>query len=99
MGVRVWMKVVSDTVMTDSISVKEGKIVDVKKGPMKDEGVDVERVFVTCMADEQEGWISVKGNQGSVFLAEGGNQFKVKAATILTEDFGLEGGSADATKK
>merc|ERR1711933_554725 len=46
------------------------------------------------------GWLPVAGNQGTVFLVEANNQFRVVKETILTESFELDGGgSKDATRK
>merc|ERR1719203_54586 len=41
------------------------------------------------MRDDLEGWATVTGNQGTIFLREGGNLFKVVKDTILTDTFGL----------
>jgi len=107
--VRVFMKVAKDTVITSGISIKEsktlrrlevGEIVEILEGPIKEDKVDVMRVHAKVMKDELEGWITLAGNQGTVFLEEGGNLFKVVKETILTESFELDGGgSKDATRK
>merc|ERR1712099_96765 len=69
-------------------------------GPLKEDDAEVARVRVKAMKDDVDGWVTPMGNQGTVFLEEGGNLFKVVKETILTESFELDGGSSkDATRK
>merc|ERR1712176_1279230 len=51
------------------------------------------------MKDEIEGWVTLSGNSGTMFLEEGGNLFKVVKDTILTPEFELDAGADKATKK
>lgn len=107
--IRVFMKLVKDTVITSGISIKEsktlrrlevGEVVEILEGPVKEDKVEVMRVHAKVMKDNIEGWITLRGNQGSTFLEEGGNIFKVVKETILTDEFELEGGQAkDAARK
>merc|ERR1719231_1464635 len=39
------------------------------------------------MNDDLEGWVTPVGNQGTVFLQDGGDKFKVVKETILTGSF------------
>merc|ERR1712062_80429 len=84
---------------TGGVNVKESKtlrrlevndVVEVLQGPMKDDSVNVDRIFARVMKDGTEGYITIAGNQGTVFLKEGGGTFKVVKETILTEAFELE---------
>ena len=43
------------------------------------------------MSDDLEGWVTPVGNQGTVFLEDGGNVFKVVKDTILTGTFIIGG--------
>uniref|UniRef100_A0A7S2B3I9 EF-hand domain-containing protein n=1 Tax=Alexandrium andersonii TaxID=327968 RepID=A0A7S2B3I9_9DINO len=107
--IRVFMKVIKDTVITSGISIKEsktlrrldlGEVVEILEGPVKEDTVEVLRVKAKVMKDDVEGWITMAGNQGTVFLEDGGHLFKVVKDTILTESFELDGGgSKDATRK
>lgn len=106
--VRNYMKVAKDTVITSGASIKDsktlrrldaGEIVEVVRGPCEEGTVKVMRVQAKVMKDDLEGWITVSGNQGTTFLEEGGNIFKVVAETILTDAFELDGGDAGAAKK
>merc|ERR1712224_676312 len=63
----------------------------------KDESVGVMRARVRAMKDQAEGWATTAGNQGTPFLQEGGNQFKVLKETILTDTF-IIGASATTRK-
>lgn len=77
-----------------------GEVVEIIEGPVKEESVDVLRVHATVMKDGLDGWITLAGNQGTIFLEDGGNLFKVVKETILTESFDLEGGAAkESTRK
>lgn len=105
--IRVYMKVVKETAMTASMSIKESKtlrrlevneVVEVIEGPVLEESVGVQRVRAKVMKDNLEGWITTAGNQGTVFLQEGGNVFKVVKETILTESFDLESKKEETRK-
>ena len=54
--------------------LKIGEAVEVLEGPVEEEGLERVRVRTTC--DDQEGWVSLKGNQGTKFLQAGGNTFR-----------------------
>lgn len=107
--IRVYMKVIKDTVITGGLCIKDTKtvrrlelneVVEILEGPVKEETVDVMRVSVKAMKDGVQGWVTLVGNQGSKFLEEGGNTFKVVKETILTESFGLEtSASKESTRK
>jgi len=106
--VRVFMKVAKDTVVTEGLSIKEsktlrrleiGEVVELLEGPSEEETVKVMRLKVKVMKDDLEGWVTKSGNQGTNFLVEGGNQFKVVTETILTETFALDGSGAKASTK
>lgn len=103
---RVTMKVVKETIMTCGISIKAAalrrldlnEVVEVLDGPLKEDSVEVRRIRGRVMKDGLEGWITVSGNQGTAFLKEGGDRFKVVKETILTDSFELDG-DKDATKR
>lgn len=107
--IRQFFKVVKDTVLTVNLSIKEGKsvrrmecgeVIEVLKGPMPEsDGGALQRVFAKCMKDGQEGWVTVEGNQGSKYIQEGGNIFKVVKETILTESCDIGGGSKESARK
>jgi len=101
--IRIFMKVSKDTVITSGMSIKEsktlrrldvGEMVEVIEGPMKEEKVEVMRVHAKVMKDNLDGWITLEGNQGTVFLEDSGNLFKVVKETILTESFEIDSGAA-----
>merc|ERR1712151_1155152 len=50
------------------------------------------------MKDGLEGWATIMGNQGTTFLKEGGNTFKVVKETILTESFDISAPTSDKKK-
>mmetsp|Transcript_30916 Transcript_30916/g.64858 ORF Transcript_30916/g.64858 Transcript_30916/m.64858 type:complete len:163 (-) Transcript_30916:144-632(-) len=103
------MKVAKDTVITSGATILEGtnlrrleagEILEILEGPIEEDTVHVMRVHAKAMKDDVDGWVSVAGNQGSVFLEDGGNLWKVIKETILTESFELDGDSSkDATRK
>jgi len=101
--IRAFMKVAKDTVITAGISIKEsktlrrldiGELVEIIEGPLKEDTVGVVRVHARVVKDDIDGWITLEGNQGTVFLEDSGNEFKVVKETILTEAFELDGGAS-----
>jgi len=106
--VRQFLKVAKDTVVTAGLSIKEsktlrrlevGEVVEILEGPQEEETVKVMRLKVKVMKDDLEGWVTKSGNQGTMFLEDGGNTFKVIAETILTETFALDGTGAKASTR
>jgi hypothetical protein len=47
---------------------EKGELVVVVEGPIHDDKLNVDRVKCKSLADGTEGWMTVKGNQGTVFL-------------------------------
>mmetsp|Transcript_37691 Transcript_37691/g.75063 ORF Transcript_37691/g.75063 Transcript_37691/m.75063 type:complete len:159 (+) Transcript_37691:2-478(+) len=100
------MKVVKDAALTEGLTIKDakavrrldvGEVVQVLEGPVKEETAEVDRVRVRAMRDNSEGWTSVAGNQGTLFLKEGVT-LKVIKETILTEGFEIEAPKEEARK-
>lgn len=97
--IRKFMKATKASVITEDISIKskiirrleEGEVLEVITGPTKEESVDVARLHVKAMKDDTTGWVTPVGNQGTIFLEEGGNMFKVVKETILTGSFVIGG--------
>merc|ERR1712194_220584 len=92
---RRFMIVVKDTAMTPEMGVAGGKpmrkletkeIVEVFKGPIRGTN-GVSRVQCKALSDDLEGWVSVAGNQGTKFLVEGGNLYKVVKRSVMTNSF------------
>jgi len=101
--VRKYMKVMKTAALTDHKGIKEsksirrlleGEVVEALGTPQKEDEVDLMRLRVKAMNDSAEGWVTISGNQGTIFLKEGGHMFKVVKETILTETFSLEGPSS-----
>merc|ERR1719161_2371177 len=62
--------------LTDQFSISKSKVVrtlevgeilEVLEGPNKDEATKVERIRVTAPKDKATGWVTVQGNQGTVY--------------------------------
>jgi len=105
--VKSYMKVVKDTVMSSELNVKEGtvlrrlevdEVVEVLEGPVTEGSVGVERARAKAVSDGTEGWITLQGTQGSVYVVESTRLFKVVKETILTESFEL-GESKGVTRR
>merc|ERR1712187_150929 len=113
--IRVYMKVVNGTTITEELAVEKtagkdtkpalrrlepGEVLAIEEGPTKDPVSDLNRVRVRTMQDNIEGWVTVQGNMGTVFLKEGGGAFKVVKETIMTEPFDVGAvKDKDASKK
>jgi hypothetical protein len=105
--VRFYMKVVKETVITQSKGIKDSKtlrrlelneVCEVIEGPTKEEAVDVLRTRVRTLRDSIDGWVTPVGNHGTVFLQEGNLIMKVAKETILTADFDV-GGSKETKQQ
>jgi len=104
---RVMMKVVKDVAITETFCIKDtktvrrldlGEVIEVVDGPRKEEATDVTRVHARAMSDGAEGWVTIEGNHGTVFLKEGGSTFKVVKDTILTECFQIDASKEESRK-
>jgi len=87
-------KVVESTVVTTGLSIKDsgtvrrvkaGEMIELLEGPKKEELACMMRIKGKAVKDGSIGWITVAGNQGKTFLEEGGNLYKVRKETPLTE--------------
>jgi len=105
--IRLFMKVVKDTVITETMEIKDsktlrraevGEVFEVLEGPVTEESTKLPRLKVRAMLDGQEGWVTQAGNKGTTFLEEGGNTFKCVKETILTQSFDIAA-QQDPTKK
>lgn len=94
---RTLMKVVKTTAMTEGMCIKSSKttrrldvndVVTVLEGPTWCEESWVLRIHAKIQ--DSEGFVTVSGNQGSVFLRAGGSHYKVLKATELTDEFEQE---------
>jgi len=97
--IRFVMRVVRATIMGSDVSLKKSKnvrkveaneVMEVLQGPVPEPDVKVQRIQAKALKDGSEGWISVAGNQGTVFLAEGQQLYYVVDDTDLTDAFELE---------
>jgi len=93
--IRVFYKCVKETILTDGMSVRDStpvrrvevtEVVEVLEGPVKDESFGMMRVKARMLKDGKEGWISIAGNRGTVFLKRGGNMYKVVKETVLSRN-------------
>eukprot|EP00811_Abedinium_folium_P012724 NODE_2180_length_2274_cov_10.467163.p2 GENE.NODE_2180_length_2274_cov_10.467163~~NODE_2180_length_2274_cov_10.467163.p2 ORF type:complete len:279 (+),score=84.57 NODE_2180_length_2274_cov_10.467163:907-1743(+) len=101
--VRVYFKVVSQTVLTDGMGIKgnktvrrleEGELLEAEDGPKKEADAGVMRVYARALKDGAMGYVTVEGNQGTIFLVEGGDVFKVARDVDLTSALQVEDGEA-----
>jgi len=59
----------------------------VEEGPVEQEGAGITRVKGKSLKDEQVGWITVKGNAGTVYAEASGKHFCVLKDVPLTKKF------------
>jgi len=99
--VKKYMKVVQATAMTNEAEIGSGKparkleageVVEVIEGPIKDLATKVSRIRCKALKDDLEGWLSIAGNQGTVFLEEKAHGlYKVLKKTVVTDSFEMNG--------
>ena len=94
--VSVYYKVVKETPMTEKLEVngsqtvhqlKVGEIVEMLEGPEKEASIKVFRAKGKVIGEDKEGWVTVAGNLGTIFLQEGGHLWKVLRSSELFETF------------
>jgi len=92
---RVYFIVVKETPMTAEMSIKEskmvrrldaGEVLEVCEGPVKDDS-GITRVKGFAKKDGAEGWATVQGNSGTIFLEEGEATYEVIKEVALTAEF------------
>jgi len=85
-------KCTSTVALTDISNVKDcqvlrkldvGELMAVLEGPMEDGDTGVVRIRVKTMKDDKEGWVTIKGNAGTVYAEESGRQYVVETALAL----------------
>jgi len=88
-----YYKVCKQTVLTSMLSIKDGKtvlrieageVLVAEEEPQEEEKTKVMRVRCKVVKDGTEGYVSICGNQGTQFLEEGGDIFKVLQPVDLT---------------
>jgi Ca2+-binding EF-hand superfamily protein len=109
--IRRLMKVSAETALCSGMSIKDketktlrrmevNEVVEVLEGPIEDDSAGVLRVRAVAMKDGVEGWVTLKGNQGTLYLTDGGSLYKVVKETIMTAAFELDAvADKDASKK
>merc|ERR1712039_42019 len=65
---------------------KGGSLVCVE-GPLTDDTAGVTRIKVVANKDGKEGWVTTKGNAGSLYAEESGRMYTMLKATSLQEGF------------
>lgn len=101
-------KVVQEIAITNTFGIdtkdkpvrkaEKDEYVELMEGPKKDEKSGLERVKVKCLKDGAQGWLSIKGNQGKIFLAPVDKPF-FTCLKDVTLDQDVEGGSSVRTLK
>eukprot|EP00434_Breviolum_minutum_P021419 symbB.v1.2.018900.t1/scaffold1526.1/size113566/7 len=63
------------------------QIVEMLEGPEKEASIKVFRAKGKVIGEDKEGWVTVAGNLGTIFLQEGGHLWKVLRSSELFETF------------
>merc|ERR1711972_299736 len=90
---RMFYKCVKGTVMSESLAITStslrklevGDVLEAVEGPAKEEEVGVQRMKCKAVSDNTIGWVTLAGNQGTAFLAPGGNMYSCVKDTVLTD--------------
>lgn len=87
---------ISSVAMTDNLDIKDckvlrklavGELFTVEEGPCEQKDAGITRVKGKSLKDEQVGWITVKGNAGTVYAEASGKHFCVLRDVPLTKKF------------
>merc|ERR1711957_236528 len=65
------------------MGLTEGELFSFEEGPMKDEDSGVERVKATLNKDGKVGWVTIKGNAGTVYAERSDKHYKILSDTLL----------------
>jgi len=98
--VRLFYKVIKKAVLTETMSIKSktlrrlevGEVLEVLEGPKKDDAAGVMRVRCREVNDSVIGWVTVAGNQGTIFLEPGGNVYQCIKETVMTDVLSVSDG-------
>lgn len=94
----------SSVAMTDSMDIKDCKVVrklavgelfTVEEGPLVAEDAGVTRVKGKAIKDDVVGWITIKGNAGTVYAEASSKHFCVLQDVPLTKKFASAGAADD----
>jgi len=101
-----YYSVTTGIAITSEFEISKGKTIrkaeveevfEVLEGPVSDEKVGLTRLKGRSLGDSTEGWISIKGNQGSIFLKETEKPFYTISGSEevqLDSDFKISGSTA-----
>jgi len=87
---------ITSVAMTDALDIKncnvtrkltEGEVFSVSEGPVNDKDAGITRVKGKAMKDEQEGWITIKGNAGTVYAEASSKHYTVTDDVALQKQF------------
>lgn len=87
---------ISSVAMTDNQDIKDckvlrklavGELFTVEEGPTEQKEAGITRVLGKSLKDEQVGWITVKGNAGTVYAEASGKHFCILRDVPLTKKF------------
>lgn len=93
--VRAYYKVIGKTVLSDILSVKDSKLVrrldigevlEAEEIPVVDDAINVRRIRCIAVRDGCRGWVTLAGNNGTVYLEEGGSFAKVGLRPVILTD-------------
>jgi len=86
--------------MTDDADIKNCKVVrklivgelfTVEEGPNEDKEAGISRVKGKALNDEKEGWITIKGNAGTIYAEASSKHYTMLAEAPLQKRFASEG--------
>jgi len=92
---------ITSVAMTDEMDIKncnvmrklvDGEVFTVSEGPVEDKSAGIMRVKGKAVKDDSEGWITIKGNAGTVYAEASTKHFTVVEDVALQKQFA----SADA---
>jgi len=92
--------VASAIALTDELDMKaskilrkllKGELLSLLDGPVMDENGKCNRIKVKTGKDGKEGWVTLRGNAGTVYVEETGKQYVIRDEVALQGSFETEG--------
>merc|ERR1719369_1245538 len=93
--------------MTDNVDIKDckvmrklvvGELFTIEEGPHEEKDAGVTRVKGKTLKDEQVGWITIKGNAGTVYAEQSTRHYCVLQEVPLTKQFPTNGTNEEIRK-
>eukprot|EP00928_Gymnodinium_smaydae_P016845 TRINITY_DN16376_c0_g1_i2.p1 TRINITY_DN16376_c0_g1~~TRINITY_DN16376_c0_g1_i2.p1 ORF type:complete len:1086 (-),score=275.43 TRINITY_DN16376_c0_g1_i2:89-3049(-) len=98
---RLYYKCVKQTTISEELAIKSktsrrldvNEVLEALEPPTMDEVAKLQRVKCRALSDDVTGWVTIAGNQGTTFLATGGDVYDCVKETVVTDVLSVKDGT------